>query len=187
MEERLREALARIDKGQTQTLKDLFLHVALSDESSFVRLQDNLELNVTLKLLEHDFTDDTLVLLQGAILMHHSSRRILCGQLNRLLTHIEGGSRCAVSTLVCCMADSSTSLRQLERADGLRRLSSVFRKHKLLQMPLLEFFYLYLSKEAPCAEARSVEEKQKLLGAHLAHVDALVDDLQKYKPFEIAS
>lgn len=99
--------------------------------------------------------------------------------------------RCtAVNTLVCCLADTPCNTRQLESLGGLARLAACFKaaggSDRKLQLRLLEFFYFYLSDEGNGVPgALPAKEKQRLLEQHLDHVDALVEDLHLYRPFDL--
>ena len=158
------------------------------------RWQDDFDTNIAARLIDLELTDRVLFLLQGAVLLHPRSRKLFSRPrpLHSLLKAIESkdhGSeaRCtAVNTLVCCLADYPINTRRLESIDGLARLSACFKvADRQLQLRLLEFFYFYLSDEVGQG-AMATKDKQKLLEKHLDHVDALVEDLHLYRPFDLA-
>lgn len=139
-----------------------------------------------------------LNLLQGTLLLHPQSRSLFTRQFNMLFLlklfdvddeeiHLE-----AMQAIVAALVDRPANLRTFEDSRGLKSVSELFLRpqtsHKV-KVKVLEFLYFYLIPEQSQAGEhaeiglRTTEQKQRLLGRYFSNIEALVKDLNDFKPF----
>lgn len=115
----------------------------------------------------------------------------------------------AILVLVTALLATPQNTRIFEQMDGLLTVTSLQSDEETTQnvkVKVLEFLYFYLLPEAPPPSrklagaserrgstddgksapnkiVRSQEEKQRMLGKHIANVDCLFEDMQDHDPF----
>lgn len=136
----------------------------------FIKLQNGFEFNVCSELIHslerllgkpyneliQGLMATNLMLLQGIVLIHPSSKRLFSKTVNMtvLLDMLESQySALHVAlcrTLVCCMIDEWRNVRVFEELEGLEAIAILFRDGNTSQevkVKLLEFLYFYLIPE----------------------------------------
>ncbi|KAJ5382430.1 Cell division protein Cdc14 [Penicillium concentricum] len=151
-----------------KTLSDLRDDPAFRE---FSKLQESFQWNIAMRLvscLEHllgrgsNGTNDMLIvctldLIQGALLLHRSSRTLFAREIymNLLLDLLDPINCPAVQsatllTLVTALLDCPSNTRTFEDLDGLLTVTSLFKQRatsREVKLKLVEFLYFYLMPE----------------------------------------
>ncbi|KAJ5082454.1 hypothetical protein N7532_011497 [Penicillium argentinense] len=168
--DRRRSCLAVEAQPVPKALTDLHDDPAFRE---FFKLQEGFQWNVAMRLvscLEHllgrgsNGTNDMLIvctldLIQGALLLHPSSRTLFAREIymNLLLDLLDPINCPAIQsatllTLVTALLECPANTRTFEDLDGLLTVTSLFKQRatsREVKLKLVEFLYFYLMPETP--------------------------------------